>query len=159
AARRANTLRRLHTPLPSFQEPRHLPASFGLRLIRPARVPEVVARTAVLAPCTATIQTVVRCSYSDLPGHKAAMRGSTARIALLAAARRVGPCTAAPAPPSPAAPRAAAADPPPAAPPREPVRVGYAAIAGSFAAPWMAKEAGLFEKYGLDADLTYIASG
>ena len=39
------------------------------------------------------------------------------------------------------------------------MRVGYAAIAGSFATPWMAKEAGLFEKYGLDADLTYIASG
>src|SRR4051812_32861021 len=93
------------------------------------------------------------------------MRGSTGRIALLLAALvLVAACTAGSPPPRPAAsqavPGGAAGDPPAAAPPpREPVRVGYAAIAGSFATPWMAKEAGLFEKYGLDADLTYIASG
>jgi ABC-type nitrate/sulfonate/bicarbonate transport system substrate-binding protein len=38
------------------------------------------------------------------------------------------------------------------------VRVAYGAPSGAFAAPWMAKEAGLFEKYGLDAELTYLSS-
>ena len=37
--------------------------------------------------------------------------------------------------------------------------MAYAAIAASFATPWMAKEAGLFEKYGLDVELTYVPSG
>jgi NitT/TauT family transport system substrate-binding protein len=70
---------------------------------------------------------------------------------------------------APAAPRAPGAEPgarapgaAPAAsaPPRlERVRIAYATPSGAFAAPWMAKEAGLFEQYGLDAELTYVASG
>ncbi|HEY7062569.1 MAG TPA: ABC transporter substrate-binding protein [Chloroflexota bacterium] len=56
---------------------------------------------------------------------------------------------------------AAASGVTPAAAPRalERVRVGYATPTGAFAAPWAAKEAGLCEQYGLDCDLTYIASG
>jgi NitT/TauT family transport system substrate-binding protein len=41
----------------------------------------------------------------------------------------------------------------------ERVRVGYATPTGAFAAPWAAKEAGLCEQYGLDCELTYVASG
>jgi NitT/TauT family transport system substrate-binding protein len=48
---------------------------------------------------------------------------------------------------------------PTAPPPLEHVRVAYATPSGGFAAPWMAKEAGLFEKYGLDAEVSYVASG
>jgi ABC-type nitrate/sulfonate/bicarbonate transport system substrate-binding protein len=46
-----------------------------------------------------------------------------------------------------------------AAPARERIRVAYAAQSASFAAAFMAKEAGLFEEYGLDAELQFIASG
>src|SRR5262245_19772356 len=47
-----------------------------------------------------------------------------------------------------------------AAPPaRERVRMGYAALGAAFAAPWLAKDAGLFETYGLDVELTYIPAG
>jgi len=72
-----------------------------------------------------------------------------------------GSRAAAPAPPAAGADLAAPnALPAPTAPPAlQRVRVAYAAPSGSFAAPWVAKEAGLFEKYGLDAELTYIASG
>jgi NitT/TauT family transport system substrate-binding protein len=64
------------------------------------------------------------------------------------------PPAGASAPQAPAAPTGA-----PTAPPMEHVRVAYATPSGGFAGPWMAKEAGLFEKYGLDAEVTYIASG
>ncbi|HLH22894.1 MAG TPA: ABC transporter substrate-binding protein [Chloroflexota bacterium] len=64
---------------------------------------------------------------------------------------------------APSAPTVGAAQAPTAAPTAPPslehVRVAYATPSGGFAAPWMAKEAGLFEKYGLDAEITYIASG
>jgi ABC-type nitrate/sulfonate/bicarbonate transport system substrate-binding protein len=75
-----------------------------------------------------------------------------------------GSSGAAPAPRADApAPAASAAQAPVAAPtappPLEHVRVAYATPSGGFASPWMAKEAGLFEKYGLDAEISYIASG
>jgi ABC-type nitrate/sulfonate/bicarbonate transport system substrate-binding protein len=45
------------------------------------------------------------------------------------------------------------------APPRlERARIAYGAPSGAFAALWMAKEAGPFAKYGLDAELTYLSS-
>ncbi|HEY7062081.1 MAG TPA: ABC transporter substrate-binding protein [Chloroflexota bacterium] len=84
-----------------------------------------------------------------------------AALALAACKSSAGapaPPAAAPAAPAPAPSQAApAATTAPA--PLEHVRVAYATPSGGFAAPWMAKEAGLFEKYGLDADVTYIASG
>jgi ABC-type nitrate/sulfonate/bicarbonate transport system substrate-binding protein len=40
-----------------------------------------------------------------------------------------------------------------------PVRAAYAAVTGSTAPSWLAKETGIFEKYGLDVDLQLIASG
>jgi len=46
-----------------------------------------------------------------------------------------------------------------AAPARDRIRVAYAAQSGSVAAAFMAKEAGLFAKYGLEAELQFIASG
>jgi NitT/TauT family transport system substrate-binding protein len=62
--------------------------------------------------------------------------------------------------PAPAGAAAAPAAPASAAPPRlEKVRVAYATVTAEFATPWMAKDAGLFEKYGLDADLQFVASG
>jgi ABC-type nitrate/sulfonate/bicarbonate transport system substrate-binding protein len=39
------------------------------------------------------------------------------------------------------------------------LRVAYAAISASFAIPWIAKEAGIFQRHGLDVELVYIASG
>ena len=39
------------------------------------------------------------------------------------------------------------------------LRVAYAAITAAFALPWMAKEAGIFQRHGLDVELVYIASG
>ena len=48
---------------------------------------------------------------------------------------------------------------PAAPPPRQRVRIAYASPSSGLASPWMAKEACLFEKYGLDAEITYIASG
>ncbi|MBI4317348.1 MAG: ABC transporter substrate-binding protein [Chloroflexi bacterium] len=39
------------------------------------------------------------------------------------------------------------------------LRVAYSAISGGHSALWITKEKGLFEKYGLDVELQYIASG
>src|SRR5215510_13533781 len=39
------------------------------------------------------------------------------------------------------------------------LRVAYAAITAAFSIPWIAKEAGIFQKHGLDVELVYIASG
>jgi ABC-type nitrate/sulfonate/bicarbonate transport system substrate-binding protein len=39
------------------------------------------------------------------------------------------------------------------------IKAAYASISPNFAGLWVAKEAGAFEKYGLPADLIYIASG
>ena len=36
------------------------------------------------------------------------------------------------------------------------IKLGYAALTAGQAAPWMAKEAGYFSKYGIEADLIYI---
>src|SRR5262245_54553277 len=38
----------------------------------------------------------------------------------------------------------------------EPVKLGYAALTAGQVAPWMAKEAGYFTKYGIEAELIYI---
>jgi NitT/TauT family transport system substrate-binding protein len=39
------------------------------------------------------------------------------------------------------------------------LRVAYAAITAAFSIPWVAKEAGIFQRHGLDVELIYIASG
>ena len=39
------------------------------------------------------------------------------------------------------------------------LRVAYAAITAAFSIPWIAKEAGLYQRHGLDVELVYIASG
>ncbi|MDP9130680.1 MAG: ABC transporter substrate-binding protein [Candidatus Binatota bacterium] len=39
------------------------------------------------------------------------------------------------------------------------LRVAYAAITAAFSLPWLAKEAGIFQRHGLDVELVYIASG
>ena len=36
---------------------------------------------------------------------------------------------------------------------------GWSAISGAQAVPWIAKEAGLFEKHGLDTSLIYLDGG
>src|SRR5579875_78517 len=64
-------------------------------------------------------------------------------------------CVGGPAAPTPSGGPASSA----AAPARERIRVAYATQTATFAAPFMAKEAGLFEKYGLDAELQFIPSG
>jgi NitT/TauT family transport system substrate-binding protein len=57
---------------------------------------------------------------------------------------------------SPTSPAASA----PASPaPLDRIQVAYAVASAGFAVPLMAKEAGLFERYGLDAEVSYIASG
>lgn len=40
-----------------------------------------------------------------------------------------------------------------------PLTISYASVSGTRAPLWIAKDLGLFEKYGLDVDLIYIASG
>jgi len=37
--------------------------------------------------------------------------------------------------------------------------ISYASVSGTRAPLWIAKDLGLFEKYGLDGNLIYIASG
>lgn len=39
------------------------------------------------------------------------------------------------------------------------LRVAYASITAAFSIPWIAKEAGLYQRHGLDVELIYIASG
>lgn len=39
------------------------------------------------------------------------------------------------------------------------LRVAYAAITAAFSIPWIAKDAGIFQRHGLDVELVYIASG
>ena len=39
------------------------------------------------------------------------------------------------------------------------LRVAYAAITAAFSIPWIAKEAGIFQRHGLDVELVYIAAG
>jgi len=39
------------------------------------------------------------------------------------------------------------------------LRVAYAAITAAFSIPWIAKEAGIFQRHGVDVELVYIASG
>lgn len=39
------------------------------------------------------------------------------------------------------------------------LRVAYAAITAAFSIPWVAKEARIFERHGLDVEFIYIASG
>jgi NitT/TauT family transport system substrate-binding protein len=41
----------------------------------------------------------------------------------------------------------------------EPLTISYASVSGTRAPLWIAKDLGLFEKYGLDGSLVYIASG
>ncbi|MEA2659670.1 MAG: hypothetical protein QOF64_2266, partial [Candidatus Binatota bacterium] len=41
----------------------------------------------------------------------------------------------------------------------ERVNASYGAISGSMAQTWVAKEARLYEKYGLDLNLVYISGG
>lgn len=39
------------------------------------------------------------------------------------------------------------------------LRIAYAAVTAAFSIPWIAKEAGIFQRHGLDVELVYIASG
>lgn len=39
------------------------------------------------------------------------------------------------------------------------LRVAYAAVTAAFSIPWIAKEAGIFQRHGLDVELVYVASG
>jgi NitT/TauT family transport system substrate-binding protein len=39
------------------------------------------------------------------------------------------------------------------------LRVAYAAITAAFSIPWIGKEAGIFQRHGLDVELVYIAAG
>lgn len=46
-----------------------------------------------------------------------------------------------------------------AAEPVQKLRVAYAAVTAAFSIPWIAKEAGIFQRHGLDVELVYIAAG
>jgi NitT/TauT family transport system substrate-binding protein len=39
------------------------------------------------------------------------------------------------------------------------LRVAYAAVTAAFSLPWIAQEAGIFHRHGLDVELVYIAAG
>ncbi len=68
------------------------------------------------------------------------------------------PAGGAPAPASAGA-AGAPATSPAAAEPRLTVRVGYTALVASQSVAWIAKEAGIFDRHGLDAQLTFINGG
>ncbi len=42
---------------------------------------------------------------------------------------------------------------------RETVTISYASVSGTRAPLWIAKDLGLYEKYGIEGNLVYIASG
>jgi NitT/TauT family transport system substrate-binding protein len=90
----------------------------------------------------------------------AALVAVVVAIGCAAAPQSPAPRAPATAPPSAAAPSAAAPAPAATAPiALERVRAAYGAPSASFMGLWLAKEAGLFEKYGLDVEMTYIAGG
>ena len=39
------------------------------------------------------------------------------------------------------------------------LRLAYASVTAAFAIPWIAKEAGIFRRHGLDVEIVYVASG
>jgi NitT/TauT family transport system substrate-binding protein len=65
------------------------------------------------------------------------------------------PGSAAPAGAAPAAPAGAATP----APQAQKVMISYSSVAGSFVPLWLAADQGLFAKYGLDGEVTFISSG
>ncbi|SRR5579883_2311359 len=73
------------------------------------------------------------------------------------ATSETGPAPAPAAPPGTLVPTGAASPTP--EPPAQKVTVAYPSVAGGFLPLWLAADEGLFAKYGLDAELTYIASG
>jgi NitT/TauT family transport system substrate-binding protein len=75
-------------------------------------------------------------------------------IAVLACASPAAAPPSASAPPAGVAPSAPAAAP--TAPPRERVTILYPNQGGNQTATWLAKEAGLYDKHGLDADVEFI---
>ncbi|HLI26173.1 MAG TPA: ABC transporter substrate-binding protein [Chloroflexota bacterium] len=96
------------------------------------------------------------CPRRSALGRRGALLALLGTIAVLAGCAPTAPS----APPRLAGPPAAPASTDAAAPPPQTrLRVAYATPSGGFAAPWMAQEAGLFARYGLDVDLQYIASG
>jgi NitT/TauT family transport system substrate-binding protein len=95
-----------------------------------------------------------------------------AHTALTAACGPAGSSAPAPAAPEPApaaeaAPAAGSAEPPalaadravPLAPLPKKVVVSYSSVSSNFVAVWLAADAGLFAKHGLDAEITFLASG
>jgi len=52
-----------------------------------------------------------------------------------------------------------AAQPAPGGEAPQKLRVAYAAITAAFSIPWLAKDAGIYQRHGLDVELVYIASG
>ncbi|HEY7065724.1 MAG TPA: NrtA/SsuA/CpmA family ABC transporter substrate-binding protein [Chloroflexota bacterium] len=57
---------------------------------------------------------------------------------------------------APTAPPSAAGAPPPAAGPLQKVTVAYVAPVETFSIPWIAREAGIFTKYGLDGEVALL---
>ena len=39
------------------------------------------------------------------------------------------------------------------------LRLAYASMTSAFAVPWIAKEAGIFRRRGMDVEIVYVASG
>src|SRR4051812_36592410 len=75
--------------------------------------------------------------------------------ALLLAAACAGP-SASPGAPAPAAGAPAA---PPTVPPLVSLRTAYTTTTPSMASLWAAKDGGYFERYGIDADVTFVRAG
>src|SRR5262245_31355156 len=85
---------------------------------------------------------------------------NSTRGAVLAALLLAAACAApvaspgAPAPAAPAVPAAA-----PTAPPLVSLRTAYTTTTPSMASLWAAKDGGYFERYGIDADVTFVRAG
>lgn len=88
-------------------------------------------------PC-ATIACVWLLSLACAAGPPSAGRAGATASAPVSAAPQEAPATATDRPP-------------------QPIRVSYVSISGSMLPVWIAKDEGIYDKYGLDAELIYIA--
>jgi NitT/TauT family transport system substrate-binding protein len=99
--------------------------------------------------------------------HAASRRPGLWLLVVLLAACSGAPAAPAPAPANPTTAPTAASGPAPASaaassapsPLPEKVTIAYSSISGTFLPAFLAAEEGLFAKYGVNAELTYIASG
>ncbi|MBI4317781.1 MAG: ABC transporter substrate-binding protein [Chloroflexi bacterium] len=126
------------------------------RCVPSARIVSVCALVAVLTVA------VLGCSQPPAPAPAAAVPTQPPKAAPAPSATTAPPQVVTPAPAKEAKPQAKDAKPEKVAKAEEKkptkLKAIYSALSGMQSPPWIAKEAGLFEKYGLDVDLAFIST-